>query len=170
MAVEDDNVHEMYAWFDEDAGRLLRVENGWIVESRRLTDVGDYQVTAGGIKFESAPDELRFWISVFWPESEWDNAASIANLESGLDPFARRDTRDIDHPCGSVIALDGGTIITAELSVGYFQINTCNYADVEPERFYNGGLNVETAYGLWQERGWEPWYYSATELGLIPST
>lgn len=127
-------------------------------------------MTEKGINFDSAPDELRFWISVFWPETEWDNAASIAFLESGLDPFARRDTRDIDHPCGSVIATNGGTDITAELSVGYFQINTCNYPGVEAERFYNGGLNVETAYNLWLERGWEPWYFSAVALGLITSS
>lgn len=124
-------------------------------------------IPIGGIGIRDCPVELRELIKHWWPETEWNNAASVAFLESGLDPFARLDTRTPDSPCGSVVSDDSGVTITAELSIGYFQINTCNYPDVEPERFYNGALNVAYAFTLWRARAWGPWLFSAEKLGLI---
>lgn len=62
-----------------------------------------------------------------------------------------------------------GIAITAERSVGYFQINSCNFADWDWHQFYNARHNAGTAHMLWQQAGsnWSPWYYSARLLNLI---
>lgn len=114
-----------------------------------------------------APEELQGAIRTFWPESEWDHAASIAKLESGWDPFALADTTDEAHPCGSIIRVVDGVRVGAELSVGYFQINACNFPGWNPWHFYNAWHNAGTAHMLWDQRGWQPWYFSARQLGLL---
>lgn len=114
-----------------------------------------------------APLELQVSIQEFWPQEEWDNAANIANLESGFNAFALNDSTDANHPCGAFIETRNGVNITAERSVGYFQINSCNYPGWEWQRLYNARHNAGTAHMLWNARGWSPWYFSATSLGLI---
>lgn len=119
------------------------------------------------------PDDcpIELWVSIqeFWPESEWINATNIARLESGLDAFALADTTDAQHPCGTVIGQRGGVAITAERSVGYFQLNSCNFPEWEWQRFYNARHNAGTAHQLWDGAGqrWTPWFFSASTLGLI---
>jgi len=117
--------------------------------------------------FSDAPDELAVAIAEFWPREEWDNAAAVAHLESGWDAFALNNSVDQEHPCGAAIAVIDGIRITAERSVGYFQINSCNFPDWEWQRLYNARHNAGTAHLLWAERGWSPWYFSATKLGLL---
>ncbi len=115
------------------------------------------------------PPELWDGIVEFWPRGEWVNAAHISQLESGWDAFALRDTRDSDHPCGSWISTVDGIRISAELSVGYFQINACNLPpDWEWQRLYNARHNAGTAHMLWERAGglWTPWYFSAKNLGF----
>jgi hypothetical protein len=77
------------------------------------------------------PDDcpIELWVSIqeFWPESEWINAVSVARLESGLDAFSLDDTATPNGGCGVEIGQRGGVRITAERSVGYFQINSCNF-------------------------------------------
>jgi hypothetical protein len=114
-----------------------------------------------------APEELQVSIREFWPENEWDNAASVSFLESAWDAFAKRDTTDPEHPCGSQLAPINGVAVSAELSIGYFQINVCNFPGWEAGRLYNARHNAGTAHMLWTERGWHPWYFSAKTLGLI---
>ena len=116
-----------------------------------------------------APLELQVAIQEFWPESEWDNAASIAKLESNFDAFALDDTATPNGGCGVAIGERGGVRITAERSVGYFQINSCNFPDWEWQRFYNARHNAGTAHELWDNAGksWSPWLFSARQLGLI---
>jgi hypothetical protein len=117
-----------------------------------------------------APEELRDAIMEFWPGPEWDNAAAIAKLESGWDAFAIDDTTDDTHPCGAFLRVANGVNVTAERSVGYFQINTCNLPpDWEWARLYNARHNAGTAHKLWDDAGqsWRPWYFSAKQLGLI---
>jgi hypothetical protein len=116
---------------------------------------------------KDCPGELAVSIEWLWPEAEWSNAASIAFLESNFDAFAVNDTVTPDHPCGSVIATRGGVRITAEVSVGYFQINACNIDMPQWTRLYNAEQNAMFAYDLWSRRGWSPWYFSAKKLGLI---
>jgi hypothetical protein len=113
------------------------------------------------------PQELRVCISEFWPSNEWANASAVAWLESGFNAFAVDDTTSDEHPCGSFLRLANGVEVSAERSVGYFQINSCNYPDWEWQRLYNARHNAGTAHLLWSTRGWQPWYFSATELGLI---
>jgi hypothetical protein len=117
---------------------------------------------------EHAPLELQDAIREFWPEAEWDNAASISYLESAWDAFAVDDSTDSEHPCGSQLPPRGGVGVTAELSVGYFQINSCNFTGWEWQRLYNARHNAGTAHMLWSDRGWQPWYFSAVTLGLLP--
>jgi hypothetical protein len=116
-----------------------------------------------------APDELRVAISRYWPIGEWENAASIALLESGFDAFALNNTTDAFYPCGTVLNHRDGVAITAERSVGYFQVNSCNFPGWEWQRLYNADHNAGTAHLLWENAGesWRPWYFSARKLGLL---
>jgi hypothetical protein len=114
-----------------------------------------------------APEELQVSIREFWPQSEWDHAAQIAQLESGFNAFALNDSTSPYHPCGSVISELDGVSVSAERSVGYFQINSCNFPDWEWGRLYNARHNAGTAHMLWEQRGWQPWYFSAKRLGLL---
>jgi hypothetical protein len=119
---------------------------------------------------DNAPAELRDAIMEFWPGTEWDNAASIAKLESAWDAFAIDDSTDAEHECGTVLRVVDGVKVTAELSVGYFQINACNLPpDWEWQRLYNARHNAGTAHKLWDDAGqrWSPWYFSAKQLGLL---
>jgi hypothetical protein len=117
-------------------------------------------------KIDECPAELAAAIREFWPENEWDNAASVAQLESGWDAFAKLDTASRYGGCGVPIGQLNGVNITAERSIGYFQINACNFPDWEWQRFYNARHNAGTAHMLWENRGWSPWYFSAQTLGL----
>lgn len=121
------------------------------------------------MSLSDAPCELQCAIREFWPESEWDNAANIANLESNFDAFALDDSTTPDAPCGTDIGVRGGVRITAERSVGYFQINSCNFPTWEWQRFYNARHNAGTAHQLWDSAGqsWSPWHFSALALGLL---
>jgi hypothetical protein len=114
-----------------------------------------------------APAELAVSIREFFPDSEWDNAAEIARLESGWDAFAVHDSTDIDHPCGSELGQRDGVRIVAERSIGYFQVNSCNYPDWEWQRLYNARHNTGTAHLIWSNQGWGAWYFSARSLGLV---
>lgn len=117
---------------------------------------------------DDAPGELALAIREFWLPDQWDAAASISYLESAYDAFAVRDTRSSGNPCGSVIDTINGVAISAELSVGYFQLNACNFPRWEWQRFYNARHNAGTAHLLYvQAGGWSPWYFSASKLGLI---
>jgi Lysozyme like domain len=115
-----------------------------------------------------APIELQVAIREFWPESEWDHAADVSWLESGWDAFALADTTSDEHPCGSIIDHRGGVAVAAERSVGYFQVNSCNFPGWEWQRLYNARHNAGTAHALWDTAGqsWRPWYFSAQKLGL----
>jgi hypothetical protein len=117
---------------------------------------------------DDAPIELAVSIREFWTETDWNAAASIAFLESAWDAFAVRDTRDANHPCGSQLSPIAGVPVTAELSVGYFQINACNFPGWEWQRLYNARHNAGTAHMLWVVAGWSPWLFSARALGLLP--
>lgn len=119
--------------------------------------------------FYDAPEELQHVIAEFWPEEEWDNAASIAKLESDWDAFALDDTATQAGGCDVWLRSQGGVQIYSERSVGYFQINACAFPDWEWERLYNARHNAGTAHMLWEQAGksWSPWYFSARKLGLI---
>jgi len=117
----------------------------------------------------TAPRELVESVVEFWPVNQVDNALKIAYLESGWDAFALLDSTNDTHPCGSFLEYRDGVRITAERSVGYFQINSCNFPDWEWQRLYNARHNAGTAHMLWQRAGgsWSPWYFSARALGLL---
>ena len=122
------------------------------------------------VALSSAPEELQDAIREFWPQGEWENAAEIARLESGWNPFAVDDTRSDGHPCGSIIRTVDGVAVSAELSIGYFQVNACNLPpDWNPWHLFNARHNAGTAHKLWADAGerWSPWYFSAKQLGLL---
>ncbi len=117
---------------------------------------------------DEAPAELAASIKEFFPPAEWDNAASIAELESGWSAFAENDTTGLGRPCGSPLTVRGGQLVTAEHSVGWFQINACNLPpDWHWYHLFNTRHNVGTAHDLWSRRGWSPWCFSAQVLGLL---
>ncbi len=115
---------------------------------------------------DDAPAELAVAIREFWPEAEWDNAAHISHLESGWDAFALNDTTGADVPCGAALTTRDGVSIVAERSVGYFQVNACNFPAWEWQRLYNARHNAGTAHLLWGQAGgsWSPWYFSSQQL------
>jgi hypothetical protein len=116
---------------------------------------------------DEAPAELADAIREFFPPEEWDNAAAVARNESGWNAFALADTTDATHPCGSYLRTQGGVRVTAERSVGWFQINGCNLPpDWNWHHLYNTRHNVGTAHDMWSRRGWSPWYFSAVALNL----
>ena len=116
-----------------------------------------------------APGELQAGIKAFWPEAEWEHAASISSLESGWDAFADNNTTDASHACGAPLSFLDGLQTYAEHSVGYFQINVCNYPSWVWQRLWNAYQNCGTAHMLWANAGekWTPWLESATKLGLV---
>jgi len=114
-----------------------------------------------------APYELADAVREFWDQSEWDNAVSISHLESNWNAFAVDDTRTPALPCGSFLRSVDGVDVFTELSVGFFQINACNFPGWEWQRFYNARHNAGTAHLLWTFNGWKSWYFSAKQLGLI---
>ena len=116
---------------------------------------------------EGCPDELWVAIVEFWPGEEWLNAARIAYLESGWNAFAVANTVSDRVPCGAPLRVEDGVEVVAERSVGYFQINSCNFPSWEWQRLYNARHNAGTAHLLWSLRGWGPWYFSAMTLGLL---
>lgn len=116
---------------------------------------------------QDAPAELQVAIQEFFPSAEWDNASAIAELESGYNAFALLDSTDANTPCGAYIGDRNGTRIVAERSIGYFQINSCNFPDWEWQRFYNARHNAGTAHMIWAQQGWSAWFFSAHSLGLI---
>ena len=119
------------------------------------------------VALADSPIELQVAIKEFFPEEEWENAAQISHLESAWDAFALDDSTDANHPCGAYLRTVDGVRISAERSVGYFQINSCEHPDWEWQRLYNARHNVGTAHMLWSTRGWGPWYFSAKTLGLL---
>jgi len=114
-----------------------------------------------------APTEIADPIREFWPETEWNNAASISWMESGWNWAAVNDTTRPDAPCGTVIGKQNGFDVSAELSIGYFQVNSCNFPSWPAGNFFNARQNAGTAHALWAASGWSPWYFSAKALGLI---
>lgn len=116
---------------------------------------------------DDCPADLALAIREFWPEGEWNHAADVARLESAWDAFALLDTAGRYGGCGVPIGQVDGVNVSAERSVGYFQINACNFPGWEWQRFYNTRHNAGTAHMLWELRGWQPWYFSAKRLGLL---
>lgn len=121
------------------------------------------------------PGELYDAIDEFWPPEEHDNALAVSYLESNWSAFAELDTTDADHPCGAFLrnvpvpSTRGTVRVTAEHSIGWFQINACNLPiDWDPRHLFNTRHNVGTAHKLWADAGnsWSPWYFSARQLGL----
>jgi hypothetical protein len=118
---------------------------------------------------DTAPPELAAAIRQFWPEAEWNNAASVSWLESGWNAFADNNTTSAAHECGDAVRSVAGVVEYAEHSVGYFQVNVCNFPTWEWRRLWNAEQNAGTAHMLWDQAGqkWTPWYYSAKALGLL---
>lgn len=112
------------------------------------------------------PDDLVAGVQARWPWSEWSNALAVSLNESDWEMGAEADTTDADHPCGTVVRRNGGIVITAEISTGYFQINLCNHDESDWDRLRTVDGNLDEAFALWKERSWEPWYLTALYLGL----
>lgn len=113
-----------------------------------------------------APMELQDGIKRYFPNNEWDNAAAIAELESNFNAFALNDTATDHGGCGVPLPKVAGVDVVSERSVGYFQINACNFPDWEWQRLYNADHNSGTAHMIWANQGWGAWYFSAHKLGL----
>lgn len=116
-----------------------------------------------------APAELLVAIQEFFPIEEHETALSVSYLESAWNAFALADTTDADHQCGDFLRFEQGIAVSAERSVGYFQVNACNFPEWEWQRLYNARHNVGTAHLLWSNAGnsWRPWFFTAKRLGLI---
>lgn len=120
------------------------------------------------VHLRNAPHDLKIGIRAFWPADEWEAAANIAWLESAWNRLAWYDSTTAAHPCGSSLPPIGGVAVTAERSVGYFQINSCNFPEWDPASLLDAYQNCGTAHMLWVDAGgsWAPWYFSAEKLSL----
>jgi len=119
-------------------------------------------------KLEEAPVELADAIREFWTADTWDNAAAVAELESRWNAFAEYNSTSANSPCGTVLRTSGGVRVTAEWSIGWFQINACNLPQGwNPCHLFNTRHNVGTAHDLYTRQGWGAWYFSAKQLGLL---
>ncbi len=118
---------------------------------------------------ETAPAELQACIKQFWPQPQWENAAAISQIESGWNAYADNNTTSATVPCGARLSPINGVPVFAEHSVGYFQINVCNFPSWDWKRLWNAYQNCGTAHMLWDGAGqsWSPWFESATKLGLL---
>jgi hypothetical protein len=118
---------------------------------------------------QDAPMELQEGIVEFWPPEERENAANISWLESGWRWDAENNTVTDSAPCGTPIGTVGGVQVFSEHSIGYFQINACNFPKWNPCHLFNARQNCGTAHALWEQAGgkWTPWFLSAKALGLI---
>ena len=116
---------------------------------------------------DDAPDDLAYEIKRY-TDWDWNEAASVSKLESDWKWDAQNDTTQGGTiPCGTPLSYRDGVLITAERSLSYFQINTCDFPDWDPGQLWNTKQNVGTAHMLWNQRGWGPWYFSAQKLGLL---
>ena len=117
---------------------------------------------------KNAPPDLRIGIRAFWPAEEWENAANVAWLESRWNRMAVNNTTTPDLPCGANLPPVNGVAVQAEFSIGYFQINSCNFPEWDAATLFDAYQNCGTAHMLWADAGgiWTPWYFTAQKLGL----
>jgi hypothetical protein len=122
------------------------------------------------VLLRDAPHDLRIGIRAFWPEAEWEHAANIAYLESKWNRLAVLNTTTPQTPCGAPLTPINGVAVVAEFSIGYFQVNSCNFPEWDPVTLFDAFQNCGTAHMLWADAGnsWSPWYFSAKSLGLLP--
>jgi hypothetical protein len=124
---------------------------------------------SGGLvtRYGIAPGTLSDLIRLYWPPSEWVNAASVAYLESHWRPQAVADTRGrAGGLCNQPYTLSDGRPARTEYSVGYYQINICAHGGTFAE-WANPDRNVSYAAQLYRARGnYGAWFYSAGQLGL----
>ncbi len=119
-------------------------------------------------KIDDCPVELAAAIREFWPDDEWDNAAAVSEIESGWSAFAENDTRRDGFPCGAQLNVRKGIRVSAEWSIGWFQINACNLpSHWTPCHLFNTRHNAGTAHDMWARSGWAPWFFTANQLGLL---
>lgn len=103
-------------------------------------------------------------IQAEWPQHLWVNAAELSKLESGWNPRAQNDTLE-KGPCGTQYYIPGIGPAMTEDSRGLYQINVCAHGG--GDELYDPYYNARKGYELYQSSGWNPWYYSATALGLL---
>lgn len=124
-------------------------------------------VGANGTADLTPPDELVSLVHQNWPWSEWSNALAVSLAESNWEADAEANTVTDEHPCGSFLYDRGGVAVSAERSVSYFQINLCNYPQDRWAELLTPEGNVAEAAELWRQRSWQPWYFTASRLGLL---
>lgn len=94
--------------------------------------------------------EVLMLAVLYWPLDEADNAANVAQLESGW--------------------WTGAHNLSGEDSRGLWQVNVGAGAHPELAAFnlFDPQVNAYFAWTIWQRAGWEAWHNSAVKLGLIP--
>ena len=99
--------------------------------------------------YSRAPGYVQQAIRHYFPESEWGNAAAIAECESGFNPNAHN------------------TI--GEDSRGLFQINVGPGAntDLAGFRLFDPFQNARAARIVWNRQGWRGWLNCARRQGLV---
>jgi len=119
-------------------------------------------------RYGVVPDNVGGAIQAYWPQGEWVHAAEVAYLESGWNPEAVNDTRDLGGgECNISYELPGGGLALTEYSVGLFQINICAHGGTF-DGWANVDANVSFAHTLYVSAGncYTPWYLAAGILGL----
>lgn len=91
----------------------------------------------------------------YWPSEEVNNASNVMFGESGFKPDA------IGQNTDDVSSKDYGLFQIND----YWQRHNLAKKGLTPEDLLDPEKNVQYAYDMWKEQGWEPWY-SGDKLGL----
>lgn len=129
------------------------------------TEVEDGRIVT---PYGKAPPGLSQGIMSFWPYDVWTDAARLSYLESGWRYDAVNNTLwRANGQCNQRYYLDPpGIWAQTEHSVGYFQINICAHGHDE-DYWKLPDHNCSKAADLYNQSGWQPWSYSAGQLGLL---
>ena len=118
-------------------------------------------------RYGRPPEALEASIEKHFPQSQWENAASVSFLESSWRSEATADTRHLaGGECGGWYTLADGTPAQTEYSVGPWQINLCVHG-IPEDQARDPDTATAFAAGLYFASGWRPWFLASRSLGIL---
>ena len=111
------------------------------------TDVTVERALDGSV-LDSAPIEIREAIRKHFPREEWENAAVIAQCESGFNPLAHNDNPGVED------------------SRGVWQINVRSNDDLSDLDLWSVDGNAQAARIIYSRQGWGAWKNCAAAHGI----
>ena len=113
------------------------------------TRAGTFVTTAAGGVSAVSNSQVGAMIEQAWPQAQWKNAEAVSTCESHMNPLAEGTNSNGTHDMGVFQLNDGGTLQGLLTRTGH--------AATDTSLAYDAQWNVQAAYLLFKERGWEPW-------------